>query len=203
MGIWLSSACGVDAGVDKAKIESHLLAVHRHNFAKDLREVPVFRAPEYASAGEAGLVNCTWPKGDRPTLPLMYADEVWAGVEYEVASQLISVGRVEEGLEIVRANRRRYDGRTRNPFDSVEAGHWYARALSAYALLQACSGARFDAVERVLYLTPAIGGDFRCFLSTATGYGVVGVKDRQPFVEVAAGAIPYRRIEYLQARDGK
>jgi hypothetical protein len=130
---------------------------------------------------------------------MIYADEVWTGVEYQVASHLIALGKTEEGLEIVRACRRRYDGRVRNPFDEIEAGHWYARAMSSYALLQAFSGARFDAVERILYLRPAIKGDFCCFLSTASGFGTVGVKSGKPFVEVVFGQIPYREIKYTSA----
>src|SRR5260370_9086645 len=49
-------------------------------------------------------------------------------------------------------------------FSELEAGHWYARAMSSYALLQALSGARFDAVDKTLYLKPALKGDFRSFL---------------------------------------
>ena len=64
------------------------------------------------------------------------------------------MGLVEEGLEIVRVCRDRYDGRVRNPFNEYECGHWYARAMSSYALLQGLSGARYDAVEKVLYLEP-------------------------------------------------
>ena len=40
-------------------------------------------------------------------------------------------------------------------------------------------------------------GDFRAFLSTATGYGTVGVKDGEPFVEVKSGVIPFEKIVYL------
>jgi len=87
-------------------------------------------------------------------------------------------------------------------FDEVEAGHWYARAMSSYALLQAFSGARFDAVDKVLYLKPVVKGDFRCFLSTATGFGTVGVKNGQPFIEIVAGDVPYVRIEYIAAEGG-
>jgi len=105
---------------------------------------------------------------------------------------------VQEGLDIVRTCRRRYDGRVRNPFDEYECGHWYARAMSSYALLEAFSGARFDAVDRVMYLKPAVNGDFRCFISTATGYGTVGVRNGIPFVEVTAGHIPYARIDYIR-----
>ncbi len=198
-GAWLCFVCGVGEVFDSHKVESHLLAVHRHNLKKDLVGNANTRRPYYACGDESGLLLCTWPRGGRPILAMIYADEVWTGVEYQVASHLIALGKTDEGLEIVRACRRRYDGRVRNPFDEVEAGHWYARAMSSYALLQAHSGARFDAVESILYLAPAIKGDFRCFLSTATGFGTVGVKNGKPFVEVISGRIPYREIKYTSA----
>lgn len=199
LGAWLSLVCGVGEVIDARKVESHLLAVHRCNFRKDLAEHANARRPYFACGDESGLLCCTWPRGGRPRLAMIYADEVWTGVEYQVASHLVAVGRIDQGLEIVRACRRRYDGRVRNPFDEIEAGHWYARALSSYALLQAFSGARFDAVEKVLYLAPAIRGDFRCFLSTSTGFGTVGVKTGKPFVEVVSGQIPYAKIKYTPA----
>lgn len=36
--------------------------------------------------------------------------------------------------------RLRYDGATRNPFDEYECGHWYARAMSSYVLIEALTG---------------------------------------------------------------
>jgi uncharacterized protein (DUF608 family) len=198
-GAWLSFMCGVDQGMDPRKVESHLLAVHRYNLKKDFAGQANARRPYFACGHEAGLLCCTWPRGGRPLLAMIYADEVWTGVEYGVASHLIAVGKTKQGLEIIRACRSRYDGRVRNPFDELEAGHWYARAMSSYALLQAFSGARFDAVDKILYLRPAVQGDFRCFLSTATGFGTVGVQHGKPFVEVISGQIPYREIQYTSA----
>jgi hypothetical protein len=106
------------------------------------------------------------------------------------------MGMVKEGLEVVRICRNRYDGRVRNPFNEYECGHWYARAMAAYALLQALSGARYDAVEKVLHLQPRIAGDFRSFLSTATGYGTVGIRNGKPFVETRSGTIEVKEIRY-------
>jgi hypothetical protein len=106
------------------------------------------------------------------------------------------MGHVEEGLEIVRTLRDRYDGRVRNPFNEYECGHWYARAMASYALLQGMTGVRYDALERTLTIKPSILGDFRAFLCTATGYGTVGVRDGEPFVEVKQGEIPYERVIY-------
>jgi uncharacterized protein (DUF608 family) len=199
LGVWLSWACGIDDLMDAGKVASHLTAVHRYNFKEDFTQRASVQRCLFACGHEAGLLLCSWPKGGEPTLPFFYGDEVWTGVEYQVASHLISTGKAEEGLDIVRACRTRYDGRRRNPFDELETGHWYARAMSSYALLQALSGARFDAVDRTLYLRPAIQGDFRSFLSTATGYGTVGVKNGRPFVEVISGEIPYKKIDYRAA----
>jgi len=109
------------------------------------------------------------------------------------------LGLVKEGLEIVRTCRDRYDGRTRNPFNEYECGHWYARAMSSYALLQGLTGARYDAAERVLHLRPNIRGNFRAFLCTGAGYATVGVKAGKPFVEAAAGGIDIARIAYVSA----
>jgi hypothetical protein len=185
--------------MDVQQVTGHLKAVHRYNLKKDLTDHPDYARVYFACNSEPGLVLCSWPQGGRPAVPMMYSDEIWTGIEYQVASHLIAVGQIDEGLDIVRAVRRRYDGRVRNPFCEVEAGYWYARAMSSYALLQTLSGARYDAVDRVLYLKPRLHGDFRSFLSTATGYGTVGVKGGKAFVEVVEGTIPYRRIEYAPA----
>ena len=118
-------------------------AVYRYNFRTSLAE---HANPYHGVLGcgtEAGLLNCSWPKGGEPTLSFIDAPELWSGIEYQVASHLIAVGEIDQGLAIVRAVRARYDGRLRNPFGEIEAGHWYACALSSYALLQAFSGARF------------------------------------------------------------
>jgi hypothetical protein len=199
IGAWLAQVCGVGDVLDQAKVTSHLRAVHRHNLKADLSAHANPQRPTYALNHEGGLLICTWPKGGALSLPFIYSNEVWTGIEYQVASHLMLVGAVEEGLEVVRACRARYDGRIRNPFDEYECGHWYARAMSSYALLQAYSGARYDAVGKVLYLKPPVKGDFRCFLATATGFGTVGVKDGLPFMEVVSGEIRYSKIDYQAA----
>ncbi len=199
LGQWLASMCGVGAVLDPAKVAAHLRAVHRYNLKTSLAEFANPQRPGYALGREGGLLLCSWPKGGSLSLPFVYSNEVWTGIEYQCASHMIRMGLVEEGLEIVRTCRARYDGRVRNPFDEYEYGHWYARAMASYALLEAMSGARYDAVEKVLILKPAIKGDFRSFLATATGFGTVGVKDGRPFMNVVSGEIPHARIAYTPA----
>jgi hypothetical protein len=71
--------------------------------------------------------------------------------------------------------------------------------MSSYALLEGLSGARYDAVEKVLYLNPTIKGDFKCFLSAQGAYGTVGIRDGQPFFEPKRGRLEIREIKYQEA----
>ncbi len=199
LGDWMALVCGVGQVSDAKKIASHLKAVHKYNLRRDLTAHANPQRPSYACGDEGGLLICTWPKGGKLALPFVYSDEVWTGIEYQVASHLMLMGHVDEGLDIVRVCRDRYDGRTRNPFNEYECGHWYARAMSSYGLLQGLSGARYDAVEKVLYVQPRVKGDFRCFLATATGYGTVGVKRGKAFFQPAKGDVEIREIRYTAA----
>jgi len=194
LGMWIAEMAGLPELVDREKVRSHLLRVYRHNFKPDLTLHANPQRPTYALGHEAGLLLCTWPRGGQPTLPFVYSNEVWTGIEYQVASHLILLGEGAKGLEIVRAARRRYDGRIRNPFDEYECGHWYARALASYGLLQALTGIRYDAVEKTLYVKPVLDGDFRSFMSTATGYGTAGVSDGKAFLDVVSGTIDVESI---------
>jgi uncharacterized protein (DUF608 family) len=196
VGAWQAAVSGLGDILDAEKVASHLQSVYRYNFRSDLSAHANPQRSGFALGREGGLLLCTWPKGERPSLPFPYSDEVWTGIEYQVASHLMMAERIEEGLEIVRTCRHRYDGSIRNPFDEYECGHWYARAMASYALLQGLTGVRYDAVDKTLYVHPRIKGDFRSFLCTATGYGTVGVRLGAPFVEVRQGRIDVRHIDY-------
>ena len=203
LGIWMSAVCGIDGFLNEEKIKSSLQAIYKYNFKKDLSEHANPQRPSYAVGKEGGLLLCTWPKGNPPSLPFPYSNEVFTGIEYQVASHLMMEGMVEEGLEIVRTCRDRHDGRVRNPFNEYECGHWYARAMASYALLQGLTGVRYDAVEKTLYINPSLKGDFRSFLSTVIGYGTVGLKDGKPFIEVKQGNIDIIHIQYGELLLGK
>ena len=193
LGMWMATVCGLEEPVDQFKVRSHLVAVHKYNLRKNLIDHPNPQRPTYACGNEGGLLLCTWPKGGRLSLPFIYSNEVWTGIEYQVASHLMFRGELERGLEIVRTCRNRYDGRIRNPFNEFECGSWYARAMSSYALLEGLTGVRFDAVDQILYIDSRIG-DFTSFLSTETGFGNVGLKDGQPFLEVLEGRIEASKV---------
>jgi hypothetical protein len=90
---------------------------------------------------------------------MLYSDEVWTGIEYQVAAHMIYEGLLQEGLATVRAARDRYDGRPRppiprNPWNEIECGGHYARAMSSWSLLLALSGWNYDGPRGVLRHVP-------------------------------------------------
>ncbi|HQH41894.1 MAG TPA: GH116 family glycosyl hydrolase, partial [Bacteroidales bacterium] len=199
LGIWLSEMCGLDPGIDRQKVKSHLLSVYRYNFKTDLSLHANPQRAAYAYGKEGGLLLCTWPEGGELSLPFVYSNEVWTGIEYQVASHLMRMGEVEKGLEIVKAARRRYDGTVRNPFDEYECGHWYARAMSSYGLLQGLTGIFLDAVTGTMYIDSKIGDNFSCFFACETGFGKAGLRNGKPFAEAVSGTIPVRQF-YVSGR---
>jgi len=199
LGFWIAHMAGLGEIIDAEKAKSHLRAVHKYNLRHDLSDHANPQRPAFAVGKDGGLLLCTWPRGGQLSIPFVYSDEVWTGIEYQVASHLMLEGVVREGLEIVRVCRDRYDGRIRNPFDEYECGHWYARALSSYGLLQGLTGLRYDAVDKTLYIDSKIGNNFRCFFSAESGFGTVGLKNGKPFVEMKSGELDVKEV-YVSGR---
>jgi uncharacterized protein (DUF608 family) len=194
LGLWEARMCGIDSVIDEKKLQSHLLSVYKYNLKTDLSDHVNPQRAGYAYGKEGGLILCSWPKGGQPSLPFVYSNEVWTGIEYQVASHLMMEGHVKEGLEIVRICRNRYDGRIRNPFDEYECGHWYGRAMSSYGLLQGLTGIQYDRVDKKLRIDSKIGNDFKCFIATETGFGTTGLKKGKPFIQVISGYIDVKSV---------
>jgi uncharacterized protein (DUF608 family) len=200
IGAWMARIYGIDTPIEKKNVRSALKAIYTHNFKTDLSQHANAQRPGYAMGREPGLLICSWPRGNKPTLPFVYSDEVWTGNEYQVASHLIAEGLVDEGLTIVKALRSRYDGRTRNPWNEYECGNWYARAMSSYALLGALSGFRYSAVERTLWFAPRLKArPFQSFFSTATGYGTIALHDRTVTVRLLEGELAIEKLRVTDA----
>ena len=193
LGMWMATVCGLNEPIENSKVKSHLTAVHKYNLKADLTDHDNPQRPTYAAGKEGGLLLCTWPKGGKLSLPFVYSNEVWTGIEYQVASHLMFKGEVQKGLDIVRECRERYDGMVRNPFNEYECGHWYARAMSSYALIEGLTGVRYDAVDHTLFIDSKVG-DFTSFLSTETGFGNVGLKDGKPFVNMVFGSLDVKKL---------
>ncbi|HXN24746.1 MAG TPA: GH116 family glycosyl-hydrolase [Candidatus Dormibacteraeota bacterium] len=172
VGQYLADAAGLGPLVDPARIRKTLESIHRYNFRRDLFHHDSVQRT-YVVNDEAALVICDYGKAARPRIPFPYYAEAWTGHEYTVASQMIYAGLVQEGVECFENVRKRFDGERRNPWDEPECGHHYARAMAAWSGVLALGGFRYDGAKQAVNLSPPIAGAvFRCFWSTATGWGV-------------------------------
>jgi uncharacterized protein (DUF608 family) len=195
IGAWMADLYGVATPLDADSVTKNLMAIVRHNFKRDLADHACTQRPGYATGHEPGLLLCSWPNGKKPTLPFPYSDEVWTGIEYQVASHCILHGLVDEGLSLVRAARGRYDGRVRNPFDEYECGSFYVRALASYALLGALSGFRYSAVDRCLWFAPRLSArPFKCFFSTQGAWGTISLDAKRITINVEEGELAIEKI---------
>ena len=200
IGAWMARMYGIDTPLARENVRKTLQAIFKHNFKTDLSQHANAQRPGYAMGHEPGLLLCSWPRGGKPTLPIVYSDEVWTGIEYQVASHLIAEGFVTEGLTIVKALRSRYDGRSRNPWNEYECGNYYARAMASYALLGALAGFRYSAAQRTLWFGPQLTiRPFKTFFSTASGFGTIELDDRSLRVQLLEGVLP---LEKLVLTDG-
>jgi hypothetical protein len=181
--------------VPAERAHASLLAIVEHNFRENFRD-HVNCQRSYVLNDDQGLILCSWPRGGRPRFPFPYSDEVWTGVEYQVAAHLIYAGEVESGLHVVQAARMRHDGESRNPWDEVECGHHYARAMSSWALLPALSGFTCNAAEGWMRfdLRPAVieQDEARVFWSNGRAWGTYTQSKGsdgawQPSIEVLGG----------------
>ena len=176
IGQWWAHQLGLGYILPKEMVLSSLRSVFKYNFKSDLTNWP--HAPRaFAGAKDKGLIICTWPKGGRPGHVMLYSDEVWTGIEYQVAAHMIYEGLVEEGFAIVKAARDRYDGIPRppiqrNPWNEIECGGHYARAMSSGSLLPALAGWDYDGPHQALRFMPRHTPEhFKCFFSGPEGWG--------------------------------
>ena len=172
LGQLLAHVAGLGYVLPADHVKKAVASVFEYNFRSSVAEHHNVQRT-YILNDEKGLLLCSWPHGGRPRLPFVYSDEVWTGVEYQVAAHLIYEGLVEEGLTIVKAVRERHDGYRRNPWNEVECGHHYARSLASWALLPALSGFKYDMVAGKISFAPVIQqDDFRAFWSTGKAWGI-------------------------------
>jgi len=201
LGQWLAMVAGLGRFLPEDRMRSSLGAIYRYNFMTDFREHSNAQRT-YALNDEKGLLLCSWPKGGRPPLPFPYSDEVWTGIEYQVASHLIYEGLLTEGLSVVKAARDRYDGLARNPWDELECGHHYVRAMSSWGLLLALSGFEYSAPELRLGFAPKVfPEEFRTFWSMGFGWGEFSqsFKSGEPgkvCLTVASGKISLKQFTF-------
>ena len=156
------------------KVRSALQAVWKYNWAPDVTSYNEAHAPLrwFVSPGQAGLFTCTWPKSDYLADGTLYKSEVWTGIEYQVAGHMIAEGMVEEGLAICRAVHERYHPELFNPYNEVECGDHYARALASWGVYLALMGFENHGPRKHLGFAPRISPEnFKAAFTAPEGWG--------------------------------
>ena len=127
-----------------------------------------------------------YPEGKRPQTPFPYFAEVMTGFEYTAAIHMLYEGMTEEGLKVISDIRERYNGAKRNPFDEAECGHHYARAMAAWAAINAMTGFQYSAVDgRMTFDAP----DGNYFWSTGYAWGSVEITSGKAEINILYGSI--------------
>jgi uncharacterized protein (DUF608 family) len=178
LGQWYATALDLEYVLPGDHVRETLDPIYEHNFRIDFSDHVNYQRT-YALNDESGLVLCSWPNGGQPDYPSVYSDEVWTGIEYQVAAHLIAEGRIKKGLELVRAVRGRYDGKKRNPWNEFECGNHYARVMASWAVYEALcglsidlTGRREDLNEHGFSADPALDEEaFQCFWITGEAWG--------------------------------
>ena len=160
-----------------------LRSLWRYNFAPDAGRYheQVKGGRWYAMPGEAGLFMCTFPKpdwdlkkaaGKGPAWAAFYFNECMTGFEHQVASHMIAEGMAPEGLAVLRAIHDRYSVAKRNPFNEVECGDHYSRAMASYGSFVTMCGFEYDGPKGQLAFAPRLTPEkFRAAFTSARGWG--------------------------------
>jgi hypothetical protein len=189
IGQYLADVAGLGPLLSTANIRKTLESIWRYNYKRTL-EGHVSLQRTYVVNDEPALMVCDYAKAERPHVPFPYYAESWTGLEYLAAAQLLFAGMTREGVEAVHNVRARYDGERRNPWNEPECGHHYARAMSSWSTLLAASGFRYRGGDQAVTIHAAPG--FRCFWSTATGWGTFRVTAAGAVLHVDHGTLAVR-----------
>lgn len=199
VGQYVADVAGLGPLLDVAKIRKALQSIWKYNYRRSLEEHQSVERI-YALNDEAGLLLYDYGPAKRPKIPFPYFSEVWTGFEYEMAALFLTYGLEREALEIVRNTRLRYDGERRNPWDELECGHHYVRAMASWGAFLAASGFRYRGAEQAVSIAPKPrAANFTSFWSTATGWGKfsLGAREGRPECRLAvlAGKLPCARVD--------
>ncbi len=199
LGQWHATLCGLGDIFDREQRKAALQNMYKEIYKPSLRDYPnAWRV--FALNDEGGAIMCAYPEGVyRPVIPISYVDECMTGFEYAFAGTLISEGFIEEGLNVVRSIRDRYDGKKRNPYNEIECGSNYARAMASFALLPIFSGFEFDMTRGHLGFSPIVKGDFKCLWSVGGAWGDFSLGGGEARLDIKGGKLTLSTFKVVGA----
>jgi len=191
-------------------VEKALQSVWRYNWAPDVGPTNAVHKPGrwFARPGEAGLFTCTWPKSPHLAAGVRYKNEVWTGIEYQVAGHMAAEGMVTEALAICRGIHDRYEAAKRNPFNEVECGDHYARALASWGVYTNLCGYEYHGPRGHLAFAPRLSPEsFAAAFSAAEGWGLFSqtrdAKAQTGRIELRLGQLRLKTLALAIAKGAK
>jgi len=199
IGQWWAFHLGLGYIFPKAHVQQAIKSIVKYNFKETLngfKQTPRVFASNY----DSGLLVCSWPNGGKPEVPTYYTDEVWTGIEYEVAALCFYIGEIESGLNIIKAVRERYDGTHRNPWNEVECGDHYVRPMSSWTLIHALTGISYSSKLNQFSISPKINQrNFQSFFITKSAWGKISQIITQKML-ICSITISYGTLELSSIR---
>ena len=191
---WHANLMGLDEIYDKDKLRTALKSLYRYNFKPAMRE---FCNPcrVFSLGGEAGTVMCEYPEGAvKPAIPVPYCQETMTGFEYAAAGLMLQEGLTAKAEEMIKAVRDRYDGKKRNPWNEIECGNNYSRAMAAFSFITSYAGFRCDAVKGVLGFEPVKDGDIFSLWFMGNAWGTVSITAEKTELKALHGSIGLKKL---------
>ncbi len=187
LGQYWATQTGLGDILPNDQVKKALQSIMKYNFTDNYgnylkhADIPVKRF--YADKDEQGIIMCTFPKGGTDEAPgiikneweklvIGYFSEIWTGQEHQLAATLISEGLVEEAMKVERAVHDRYAPSKRNPYNEIEYGNHYTRAMSGYAPFVSASGFTYHGPKGIIGFAPKVNPEnFKSAFIAAEGWG--------------------------------
>ena len=178
---------GLDRVLPKKETVTALKSLWRYNFTPDVGpyRAKYKRGRWYAVAGDGGLIMCTFPKGGMKEAGggtagkgfAGYFNECMTGFEYQAAGHMVAEGLVQEGLGVTRAIHDRYHASRRNPYNEIECGDHYARAMASHGVFVSICGFEHHGPKGYIGFAPRLTPEnFRAPFIAAEGWGTFAQK---------------------------
>lgn len=192
----------------KDKIHQTLQSIWNYNWAPDVATQNRVHPPErtYANTGEAGLLVCTWPRSPHMgEKGVRYRDEVWTGSEYQVATSFIYDNMIEEGLSVVKGINDRYSPAKHNPWNEIECGDHYARAMASWGVMLALEDYYYNGPEKTMGFAPKLHPEhFTGFFTSADAWGNISqertANDQTNKIAVVYGTLTLSQLDLTTAQ---
>ncbi len=177
LGDYWANQVGLKLPFPAKEGNSALAKTFEHNFHKEVgvyqKDAGIKIVRTYALKDEPGSVMVSFPHGGSENsapknenrrwdnLVLGYFSESWTGQEYPLAAAMINRGLVTEGLAVCKGVDDRYaeSPLRRNPFNEIEYGNHYTRAMSGYAPFVSISGFKYHGPRKMIGFAPKMNAD--------------------------------------------